>query len=209
MKKILGLTIAALLVIGLVGGVTWAYFSDSEQSTNNSLTAGTLDLTVDGVDTAVTTFSESNKAPGDSGSGSTTLANAGSLAGELDIAFSAITNTPGAGGGQYEGGSGELGANAEIAVYIDVDQSNDFSDGDIGLDAVVDTTYLFAAGLQWNTIDSYGSITWDAVETMAASPTADNFRIEWRIPTGAVNDIQGDSVSFDVTFTLEQAAVDA
>ena len=54
MKKILGLTIAALLVMGMVGGGTWAYFSDTEASTNNSLTAGTLDLNVDGGDIPVT-----------------------------------------------------------------------------------------------------------------------------------------------------------
>ena len=126
MKKILGLTVAALLVMGLVGGGTWAFFTDTESSTNNSLAAGTLDLNIDGGDSASTTFSVSNKAPGDSGSGSSTLANSGSLDGELDIAFSAITNTPGAGGGEYEGGSGELGANAEIAVYIDVNGNGSF-----------------------------------------------------------------------------------
>jgi len=205
MKKILGLTVVALLVIGMVSSGTWAYFSDVETSVDNSLTAGTLDLNIDGVNEAVTTFSESAVAPGDSGSGSSTLSNVGSMGGELGITFSAITNTPGAGGGEYEGGTGELGGVAEIAVYLDIDQSGTFTDGDIGLDAAIDTTYLFAAGLQWNTIDSYDGITWDAVETMVAS-AADNFRVEWRVPTSADNTIQGDSVSFDVTFTLEQAA---
>ena len=47
MKKILGLTIAALLVMALVGGGTWAYFSDVETSTLNTFAAGTLDLEVD------------------------------------------------------------------------------------------------------------------------------------------------------------------
>ena len=44
MKKILGLTVAALLVMALVGGGTWAYFSDVETSSGNVFTAGTLDL---------------------------------------------------------------------------------------------------------------------------------------------------------------------
>ena len=44
MKKIVGLTIVALLVIGLVGGGTWAYFTDTEESTGNSFTAGFLNL---------------------------------------------------------------------------------------------------------------------------------------------------------------------
>ena len=44
MKKILGLTIAALLVMALVGGGTWAYFSDVETTSDSILTAGILDL---------------------------------------------------------------------------------------------------------------------------------------------------------------------
>jgi len=206
MKKILGLTIAAFLVMALVGGGTWAYFSDPETSTDNSLTAGTLDLNINGGNTAVTTFSATNVAPGDSGSGSSVLANVGSLSGELDISFSVITNTPGAGGTEYEGGSGELGGEAEIAVYIDVDQSGDWSSGDIGLKSD-STTYSHPTALNYATIDSYGSDSWDAVETMAA-PASDNFTILWRVPTTAGNDIQGDSVSFDVTFILEQAEAD-
>jgi len=206
MKKILGLTIAAFLVMALVGGGTWAYFSDPETSTDNSLTAGTLDLNINGGNTAVTTFSATNVAPGDSGSGSSVLANVGSLSGELDISFSVITNTPGAGGTEYEGGSGELGGEAEIAVYIDVDQSGDWSSGDIGLKSD-STTYSHPTALNYATIDSYGSDSWDAVEAMAA-PASDNFTILWRVPTTAGNDIQGDSVSFDVTFVLEQAEAD-
>jgi len=206
MKKILGLMIVALLVMVLVGGGTWAYFSDTESSANNSLAAGTLDLNIDGGDTAVTAFSVTGVVPGDNGSGDNTLANVGSLSGELDITFSSITNTPGAGGGEYEGGSGELGAAAEIAVYIDVDQSGDWSTGDIGLKSDA-TTYAHPTALDYAAIDSYGGDNWDAIETVAASG-ADDFVILWRVPTSAGNEIQGDSVSFDVAFTLEQAEAD-
>jgi len=44
LKKILGLTIAVVLIIGLIAGGTFAYFSDTETVTGNSLTAGTIDL---------------------------------------------------------------------------------------------------------------------------------------------------------------------
>ena len=44
MKKIIGLTVAALLVMGLIGGGTWAYFTDTETSSGNVLVSGTLDL---------------------------------------------------------------------------------------------------------------------------------------------------------------------
>ena len=46
MKKILGLSVAALLVIAMVGGATWAFFQDTESSTGNRIMAGTLDLTL-------------------------------------------------------------------------------------------------------------------------------------------------------------------
>src|SRR4030042_975249 len=204
MKKIVGLSIAVLLIIGLVGGATYAYFSDTESSTNNALTAGTLDLNIDGGDVAVTTFTASDVAPGSSGSGSSILANVGSITGELDIATSVVTNTPGGGGTEYEGGSGELGASAQIAMYIDVDQSTGWNAGDIGLQST-GVTYSFPTALNYDEINDYASETWDAVETMAAS-AADDIIVNWQVPIGADNTIQGDSVSFDITFTLEQAA---
>jgi len=99
MKKILGLTVAALLVMGLVGGGTWAYFTDVETSEDNVFTAGTLNLvpltagsgscTVD-----VTAGGENVNGkvvfslvkPGDSGSITWTLVNSGDLPGTLTIA---------------------------------------------------------------------------------------------------------------------------
>jgi spore coat-associated protein N len=205
MKKIVGLILALVLIIGLVGVGTYAYFSDTESSTGNTLTAGTLDLNIEGGDIAVTTFDVSDVAPGDNSTASSTLANVGSLAGELDIATSVVTNTPGA-GGEFGGGSGELGASAQIAMYLDVDQSGTWTAGDIGLQSD-GSTYTFPTSLNYDEIDDYASETWDAVETMNASASDDIF-FDWGVPTTAGNEIQGDSVSFDITFTLEQAAAD-
>jgi hypothetical protein len=118
----------------------------------------------------------------------------------------AVTNTPGTGGTEYEGGSGELGASAQIAMYIDVDQSGSWNAGDIGLQSDA-TTYAFPAELNYDEINDYASRTWNAVETMATS-VADDIFVNWQVPVGAGNDIQGDSVSFDITFTLEQPNAD-
>jgi len=49
-KKILGLTLAVVLVIGLVAGGTWALFSDTETITGNVFTAGTIDISLDPTD---------------------------------------------------------------------------------------------------------------------------------------------------------------
>ena len=95
-----------------------------------------------------------------------------------------------------------------MAAYIDVDQSGDWSTGDIGLKND-GSTYANPTALDYQTIDSYSGNSWDAIETMAAS-AADDLIILWDIPIGgsADNTYQGDSVSFDITFTLEQAEAD-
>ena len=64
MKKILGLTIAALLVMALVGGGTWAYFSDPEEIQDNVFSAGTLDLAVNTENAWSTALSFSAPKPG-------------------------------------------------------------------------------------------------------------------------------------------------
>ncbi len=202
MKKIMGLTIAALLIIGIVGGGTYAYFSDTESSTGNTLSAATLDLKINGGDAAITTFNVSDVAPGDSDSANSTLRNAGSLTGELDVATSAITNTPYAGGGEFQDGTGDLGANAEIAMYIDIDMSGGPTAGDVGLKSD-GTTYDPSVALDYDVIDNYDTETWDAVANMATAVSY-GFRVEWRVDTGVGNAIQGDSVSFDIDFVLEQ-----
>lgn len=206
MKKILGLTIAAVMIMVMVGGGTWAYFSDTEASADNSLTAGTMDLNIDGDNNVVNTFSATNAAPGDAGNGSSELSNVGNLEGELDIEITALTNTGGTGGTEFEDGVGDLGGVALMAVYLDVDKSGDFNAGDIGLKAD-GTTYSYPSTLQYATIDSYGSAVWDGAATMAASAAYD-FVVDWEVPTSAGNNIQGDSVSFGILFTLEQADAD-
>jgi spore coat-associated protein N len=61
LKKKLGMGIAtAVLGIGLIGGGTFAYFSDAE-TTNNTFAAGTLDLSVD----PTTIIDVANIKPGD------------------------------------------------------------------------------------------------------------------------------------------------
>lgn len=208
MKKIIGLSVAALLIIGVIGGATLASFSDTESSTNNILTAGVLDLNIDGGNVAVTTLTVAAAEPGGSGSGSSTLANVGSMAGELDIATLAVTNTGAISGtSEYADDSGDLGAVAQIAMYLDIDQSGTATAGDIGLQSD-GSTYDPTGGLVYDVVNNYASETWNEVITSMAPSASDDIIILWQVPTSAGNSIQGDSVSFDITFTLEQADVD-
>ena len=73
----------SIMVIGIaalfLGAGTFAYFSDTETSTNNTFTAGTLDLDI----TDNTPITLTNMKPGDSATGSMTVENIGGLPGCL------------------------------------------------------------------------------------------------------------------------------
>lgn len=202
----------SVLIIGLVsvmaGSTTWAYFQDTELSDDNTLTAGTLDLTLTNAP-----FTLSDKQPGDSGTETQTIQNIGSLDGELDVTFSAITNTESTGSTEYEqdGEPGELGAEAEMLVFIDVDSSGTLTENDIVLksDGTVVTAPVTPNEEDYfATINSYGSDDFDHAIVSMGSTVERDIIFKWRIPTDATNGIQGDSLSFDVTFTLEQADMD-
>jgi spore coat-associated protein N len=93
MKKILGLSIAAFLIIAIVGGGTWAYFSDTQGSTGNTLIAGTLDVGLANTNTMATTnttatWTSTNWAPGQAASGTLYISNNGTLlVNALTVAF--------------------------------------------------------------------------------------------------------------------------
>lgn len=202
----------------MIGGatavrVTRAYFSDTENSTGNIIAAGTLDLKIAGGDSAVTIFSLSNKAPGDSGSAKTTLNNSGSLGGELDITMGVVDddacNPDGVNNGtEYCDLNANLGSSAEMALYIDVDKSGTWNAGDVGLKSD-GTKYSHPTALDYAAINSYSGDSWnDVYSGLMAAGAGDDFTVGWRIGTAVGNSIQGDDVSFNVTFTLEQAEVD-
>jgi len=100
MKKILGLSVAALMVMGLVGGGTWAYFSDTETSTNNVFSAGTIDLSLNGANSDVTVFTVGNMAPGATGNGNVSLRNIGSLPANLTVIVGTVASAESTG---YQG----------------------------------------------------------------------------------------------------------
>lgn len=53
MRKVIGLTIAVVLIIGLIAGGTWAYFTDTETTGPITFTAGIIDLELTAGDTVV------------------------------------------------------------------------------------------------------------------------------------------------------------
>lgn len=193
-KKIL----ISLSVIGAVAAIavggTLAYFSDTETSTGNTFTAGTLNLTVSDADPLVDKFTVTNVKPGDSSFKDWALKNTGSIDGSLDIAFSLLVddeNTVWESEGADAADSGELAENLSLTIYIDENGNNTY---DSGSDTLV--YQGMASGIVGEKLSNYA---------MAAAYNK-SIRIEWSIGTGVGNNIQSDIAGFDITFELLQQA---
>ena len=216
MKKIFGLTVAALMVIALVGGGTWAYFSDVETSVDNTFTAGTLDLTPDTATIHVISYSDVN--PGWSNvSGSThndswTLTNSGNVDGDLIIAIGAIANAdngtedPEDDAGSGDTGNGDLGAALDVVFWADLN-SNGSIDGGVWFDT--NSNGYMDAG--------EGEKMYDGdLDSMPATYPPSSGKIDLdgsgsidvyfdaSVATTVGNGIMGDSCTFDITFQLDQ-----
>lgn len=221
MKKILGLTIAALLVMALVGGGTWAYFSDTETSPG-SITAGTLDITSGGT----TFFTLTNEAPGIPATTGIdlTLTNTGSIIGDLEIALSGLLNPENtradietANGDLTDAAdSGELGGLVEIAIYIDADDSAGWSEFDSYLPSDGTAAVPWASGIivpevAWDNIDAFvAGGGWSAANVgveLAATNGEEYFILKYRWDDSldaTDNAAQSDGVSFNIDFTVKQ-----
>ncbi len=183
----------------IVIGATGAYFSDTEVSSGNTFTAGTLDLNINEDNIAVLMFSESNLTPNSSGSEEVNLENVGNLDGFLDISFLNLVNDDVScndpesdvdttcGSGEV----GELADNLDILAYLD---ENDNDVYNAGTDVLVyEGKAVNIAGEQL----SDQALDGDDIK---------NFRLEWSIDTTVGNIIQSDNTSFDVEFELAQTA---
>lgn len=75
--------LASLVLVGVasagVGYGTYAFFSDTEKSTANLFTAGSLDLTLNGLNGVSATITGTHFAPGDNATGSVVLRNEGTI----------------------------------------------------------------------------------------------------------------------------------
>jgi len=92
MKKILIISMACVLCLGLIGGA-FAYFTDTETSSNNNFTAGTNDLQISNgggwVDSDIVLASAVNMAPGvEVGPFDIWFKNNGTMDGKVRVTFS-------------------------------------------------------------------------------------------------------------------------
>jgi predicted ribosomally synthesized peptide with SipW-like signal peptide len=135
-KKIL----ASVLVIGMlalaIGWGTYAYFSDTEKSSGNVFTAGSLDLKLDGGDVNVVKFNVANMRPGDQPKGTFNLTNAGSITGYLDLVninvtdFENVRIEPEIEAGDTSDDVGELSSVVNLRLFVDYGKDGWISTGD-------------------------------------------------------------------------------
>lgn len=83
MKKILFSLMTLVLVVGMIGAGAFAYFSDTETSTGNTFTAGTIDIDVGGENPWVATYTLDDMKPSTVGYINFTINNVGGN--EVDV----------------------------------------------------------------------------------------------------------------------------
>jgi spore coat-associated protein N len=207
MKKIIILSITAIVVIAIASVGTFAYFSDTETSSNNTFTAGTLNLQVGSADPTTATFAITDVKPGDGVPTPATAAdwdlkNTGSINGYLDVSFTNIVDDengliePESSDGDTTTPDGELAEDIVVLIYVDEDgdnaYTNETNDYLIFNDHVKGGTTALSAA----TVDDF---------PMAAG-YAKSIRVEYSVATSIGNEIQSDKTGFDMVLSLEQNA---
>jgi len=190
MKTIIGLTIAFILAVGMIGVATFAYFSDTETSADNQLTAGTLDLKTDDADGVSETLYATNLAPGDTvGPSTIQLKNSGSVDGStLDIEFSYV---------ESDGSRNSVDKSAnDTAAMMEVTTLS--YGGSSLLSSVSDANvngYKDIEDLKNEDLSGQSGIN--------ASVTK-NFEIAVQLRSETGDDFQADGITLTMTFTLNQ-----
>ena len=183
-------------ILGLVavvsGSVAWA----SENQAND----GKLDLILNQSKEVPALLDVNNALPGDRGFAVYPLVNGGTVTGTLSVEIPEVKNS-GSSGFEWADGSGDLGANIEIACFLDTNRDGKYTEmepfyGTVGLvDAEQHSQFV--------TLDDCDGMEWETLLTFAPGENVDLYLL-WRIPESVGNEIQGDSVNFDIKFILDQ-----
>ena len=195
-KSLLMITAVAALAIG----GTVAYFSDTETAPGNKITAGTIDIAVDGNNPWTTTskFTFANVLPGETESASVTVSNVGNNPLVLWKKVKVTAETTGtlnepecvAEGGIW---SGSTCTGSPVAV--------DNISSVINYDMTVDTTPLINSA--WKVKVSDVNDLWIPLGKVAVGQTltvAQNYHLD----EATDNKYQGDEMDYDITFYAEQ-----
>lgn len=196
-KKALLSMLIIVVAAAMIGMGTYAYFVDTETSNDNTLTAGVLELTIDGVNDNVVKFTVPKMVPDNQVQKSWVLKNEGNINGYLDISSLVVTSLENTRWeAEEEAGDtttdvGELAGILGFRLYNDVDKDGYFSTGD----------YYIHSGHFSDAASEYN-------ENLLI-PAGNEVRITaiidwWR--TDIDSQAMSDSVQLDMTFELGQTA---
>lgn len=201
-KKKLGLGVAsAALGLALIGGGTFAYFSDTEV-TNNTFAAGTLDLAVN----PSVIVDVNNLKPGDVVAREFALENNGSLdisSIDLATAYSVVD----ANGNNVD----DFGKHIKVLFLENLDKTGDgWVIGDYN-DVISETTLYDLQNMTPDATENLQSwITWlfglNGEGDGLAAGTTDQMYVAFEFVDNGLdqNEFQGDSLSLEWTFTAHQ-----
>lgn len=136
-KRIVGFAAMALVFSLVLAGTvsaltTGAWFFDTETSNDNTFTAGSLDLKVDGGDTNAIKFDVKNMVPNNTSTpqvvGTWLLENTGSIDGYLDLSSIVLTSSensilePEEEAGDTTANKGELDERTHLTLFLDLNR---------------------------------------------------------------------------------------
>jgi predicted ribosomally synthesized peptide with SipW-like signal peptide len=206
MKKIL-ISLVMVLALGfIVTKATASYFSDTETSTGNTFTAGTLDLKADGLEGAqVAHVTYSNIMPYPHWSHAYgkqwVLKNTGSVAGKLSMTIQNIQNGTPACNGPKVAALAAAGLPACVAGSATGGQLGDLMFG-VWSRNEAPWGYLSSVYTPFNTM---GGVVISPITLNPGDSVAAFLDLEWDTHAGTLdNTAQGDTLSFDVVFQLDQ-----
>ena len=210
MKKILGLAWSAVLVVTMVATGTSAYFNNTEHSTGNLITAGTLNLVdtisgsatnasvavadgADSINDSVNFGLTDPVRPGSSGVVTWTLNNTGNLPGTLTI-VSTATFSEGAAPNEPELAADPtnlIGLGQKLLVWVTR------YDGSTTADVIGSVSVYLPLSALSTALNA-------EARSLGKAPAALVYTLHWNTPTAVGNEIQGDSATLNVAFTLTQ-----
>jgi len=201
-KIIKALLIVLLATGAIISSETWSAWSDKESSEENILTSGILDLQIGGTDlSGVAKITVANGYPGmaEAVAIDSYINNAGTVAMNSGVTLAVVAIQDDENGLLEpevdvldDASTGELCGQLEIKVQADMDDS-----GVLG-DSVGDIVY------DWGVLSVLGNKYLGNLDAITGTNSSRLFKIEYRIPTTAGNDIMSDSCSFDMDFRVNQ-----
>lgn len=180
MTKFGGLAIALILLVSLAGPLPSAQAKDNPVN---------LELGGEGA----TSWNITNIIPGDSGTKTLTLHNAGSVDGFVSLWVSNIISSEGT---NPESETGDTGEPGELDQYLLLNMSCSGLDSNISLPTTIDNLPQSAYDpdyIKISPLDVGDTITLDW---------------QWELPAGVGNEVQGDSLSFTINYMLEEIGQD-